>query len=76
MTVFANHLTAKTWVAPDPGNVDMKRIKTWLTGATLAAAALRTAIAVAAALAANGDPVVALCAALAAEVGLVSEARL
>lgn len=54
----------------------MKRIKIWLTGATLAAAALRTAIAVAAALAANGDPVVALCAALAAEVGLVSEARL
>lgn len=51
----------------------MKRIKQWLTGATLAAMAVRLGLSVAAALAANGDPVVALCAALAAEHGLVSK---
>lgn len=52
----------------------MNRIRKWLTGATLAAAALRLGLAVTAALAANGDPWVALCAALAAESGLLADA--
>lgn len=47
----------------------MERLKSWLTGATLAAAGLRLGLAVMAAVAAGGEPLVALCAALAAEVG-------
>lgn len=47
----------------------MGRLKSWLTGATYAALALRLAIAVAAALAAGGEPLVALLAALGAEAG-------
>lgn len=47
----------------------MERIRSWLTGATLAAAGIRLALAVAASLAAGGEPLVALCAALAAEWG-------
>lgn len=47
----------------------MQRIRSWLTGATLAAAGVRLLLAVTASIAAAGDPLVALCAALAAEVG-------
>lgn len=50
----------------------MERIKSWLTGATLAAAGLRLALAVGAAMAASADPLVALCAALAAELGVAT----
>lgn len=49
----------------------MGRLKEWLTGATYAAVALRVGLAVAAALAAGGEPLVAMCAALAAELGAV-----
>lgn len=49
----------------------MERLKEWLTGATYAAVALRVGLAVAAALAAGGEPLVAMCAAVAAELGAV-----
>lgn len=49
----------------------MGKVKKWLVGATIGAAALRLGLTVAAALAAGGDPVVALCAALASESALL-----
>lgn len=50
----------------------MQRLKKWLTEPTIAAVVLRLAIVLAAALAAGADPVVALCAGLAGEAGLVN----
>lgn len=50
-------------------NSTTRKVQTWLTGATLAAAGLRLLLAVAASVAAGGEPLVALCAGLAAEVG-------
>ena len=47
----------------------MERVRSWLLGATYAALAVRVGLAVAAALAAGGEPLVAMCAALAAEFG-------
>lgn len=47
----------------------MGKVRQWLTGATYAALAVRLATAVAASLLAGGEPLVALCAALAAELG-------
>lgn len=52
----------------------MEKVKKWLTGASLAAVVLRLALAVTASLTAGGDPLVALCAALAAESGLLGPA--
>jgi len=51
----------------------MGKIKSWLTGATLAAAVLRVGLAVTAAILADASPLVALCAAAAAELGLATE---
>lgn len=53
----------------------MQRIRKWLTGATLAAVGVRLALTLGAALAAGGDPVVALCAALAGEAGFLTDLR-
>ena len=47
----------------------MEKVRSWLTGATYAALAARVAVAVLAAVMAGGEPLVGLCAALAAELG-------
>lgn len=51
----------------------MRKVRTWLTGASLLALAVRIALPVVAALSAGGDPLVALLAALGTEAGYLAE---
>lgn len=51
----------------------IRKATKWLTAATPAAAVIRLLVPVLASLLANGDPLVALCAAVSAELGLASK---